>query len=120
MLLPNGNRAIVDIRKLRDYCLNQDHPRGSRKARVFRATLGLTAVDAPKLRKRLLEVALSEEARLGEFDRYGQRYTIDFEIRVGMRAVTARSGWIILRGENAPRLTSCYVMRKKRYGKAKN
>jgi hypothetical protein len=26
MLLPYGDRAIVDIRKLRDYCLNPDIP----------------------------------------------------------------------------------------------
>jgi hypothetical protein len=25
MFLPNGERAIVDIRKLRDYCLNPDN-----------------------------------------------------------------------------------------------
>src|SRR5436853_7876618 len=39
MLLPNGKRAIVDIRKLRDYCLNPDNPRGSGKARVFARAL---------------------------------------------------------------------------------
>jgi hypothetical protein len=35
MLLPNGKLAIVDIRKLRDYCVNPGNPRGSAKARVF-------------------------------------------------------------------------------------
>ena len=29
MLLPNGKRAIVDVRKLRDYCLNPDNPRAA-------------------------------------------------------------------------------------------
>ena len=57
MLLPNGEHAIVDIRKLRDYCLNQDSPRGSNKARVFLAALRLTAADAELLREELLEVA---------------------------------------------------------------
>jgi len=41
MLLPNGENAIVDIRKLRDYCLNPDNPRGGNKARVFVAALGI-------------------------------------------------------------------------------
>ena len=95
MLLPNGERAIVDIRKLRDYCLNPDNPRGSRKARVFRSALGMTKVDAPALRQRLLQVAASEQAKVGELDRYGQRYTIDFELRKGTRKVVLRSGWII-------------------------
>ena len=114
MLLPNGERAIVDIRKLRDYCLDPDHPRGSRKARVFRAALGMTKGDAPKLRERLLRVAASEQAEVGEIDRYGQRYTIDFELQTGSRKVIVRSGWIILRNQTAPRLTTCYVKRRRR------
>ena len=35
MKLPNGSLAIVDIRKIRNYCLNLDHPSGKHKARVF-------------------------------------------------------------------------------------
>lgn len=112
MLLPNGERAIVDIRKLRDYCLNPDNPRGSRKARVFRSALGMTKADAPALRQRLLQVAASEQARVGELDRYGQRYTIDFELRKGTRRAIVRSGWIILSKETVPRLTTCYVKRR--------
>ena len=114
MLLPNGNNAIVDIRKLRDYCLNPDSPRGGTKARVFAAALGLTAADALKLRAQLLEIARTGEAQLGERDRYGQRYTIDFEIETDIGKATVRSGWIILHNEAAPRLTTCYVRRRKR------
>jgi hypothetical protein len=114
MLLPNGERAIVDIRKLRDYCLNPDNPRGSRKARVFRSVLGMTKVDAPALRQKLLQVAASEQAKVGEIDRYGQRYTIDFELRKGTRKVVVRSGWIILSNETMPRLTTCYVRKRTR------
>ncbi|HEU4341969.1 MAG TPA: hypothetical protein VFU31_10395 [Candidatus Binatia bacterium] len=114
MLLPNGKRAIVDIRKLRDYCLNPDHPRGSRKARVFRSALGMTKVDAPALRRRLLQIAASEQAHLSERDEYGQRYTIDFELRKGSRRVTLRSGWVILTNETAPRLTTRFVKKGKR------
>jgi hypothetical protein len=114
MLLPNGERAIVDIRKLRDYCLNPDNPRGSRKARVFRSALGMTKRDAPALRQRLLQVAASEQAQVGEFDRYGQRYTLDFELRKGTRKVVVCSGWIILSNETVPRLTTCYVKKRKR------
>jgi hypothetical protein len=78
--LPYGNRAKVDVRKLRDYCLNPDNPRGRHKARVFAAVLGLTANDAEKLRLKLLEIARTEQAIRGELDRYGERYTIDFEM----------------------------------------
>ncbi len=37
MKLPNGGRAVVEIAKLRDYCLNPAHPRGRHNARVFAA-----------------------------------------------------------------------------------
>lgn len=116
MKLPNGDRAIVDIRKLRDYCLNPDNPRGSAKARVFASILGFTAKDAHTLRARLLEVAASADATLGEIDLYGQRYTIDFEMNTEMGRAELRSGWIILRSEDAPRLTTCYVRRGKGNG----
>jgi hypothetical protein len=42
MSLPNGERAIVEVAKLRDYCLSPTHPRGRHKARVFAASLGIT------------------------------------------------------------------------------
>ncbi len=93
MQLPNGERAIVDLRKLRDYCLNSDSPRGRHKARVFAAALGLTAEDAPKMQAKLREIARTGEAALGEVDLYGQRYTIDFEMVTEVGKATIRSGW---------------------------
>jgi len=49
MIIPNAERAAVDIRKLRDYCLNPDHDEGKHKARLFHKALGMTAQDAEKL-----------------------------------------------------------------------
>jgi hypothetical protein len=34
--LPNASRAIIDLQKIEDYCLDPTHPRGRHKARVFR------------------------------------------------------------------------------------
>ena len=45
MKMPNGDHAIVEIRKLLEYCLNSQHPRGRNKARVF-ASVGIREVDA--------------------------------------------------------------------------
>ena len=114
MLLPNGKLAIVDIRKLRDYCLNPDNPRGSAKARVFASALGITAKDADRLRTKLLEIAASADAAVGELDLYGQRYTIDFEMENETRRAEVRSGWIVLRSEAVPRFTTCYVKKRKK------
>ena len=110
MLLPNGENAIVDIRKLRDYCLNPDSPRGSHKARVFAAALGITADDAENLRATLLDAARTNEVTVGELDLYGQRYTMDVEVTTKAGTASVRSGWILLHGEAAPRLTTCYVL----------
>ncbi len=112
MRLPNGERAIVDLRKLRDYCLNLDSPRGRHKARVFAAALGLTVGDAPKLQAKLREIARTRDATRGEVDLYGQRYMIDFEMVTGVGKAMIRSCWIVLRAKTAPRLTTCYVKKR--------
>lgn len=78
MKLLNADRAVVDISKLVDYCLNLSHPRGRHKARVFSAVLGLTREDADLLRDALLKAALGSEATLGERDDYGQRVCVRF------------------------------------------
>ena len=72
--LPNPENAVVETRKLRDYCLSPEHPRGRHKARVFASALGLTVDDSQELRRALLAAALSEEALVAEEDQYGQRY----------------------------------------------
>jgi hypothetical protein len=99
MKLPNADRAVVDIEKLREYCLSATHPRGRHKARVFATVLGLTAVDADELRRMILSAIISEEATPTENDEYGQRYVVDFNIsRQGSEAFV-RSSWIIRTGE---------------------
>jgi hypothetical protein len=65
MKLPGGSDAIVEISKLRDYCLDPHHPRGRYKARVFLSTLGLTQTDAAFLRSVLMRVAREADAAAG-------------------------------------------------------
>ena len=110
MKLPNGDRALVDVRKLREYCLSSDHPRGRHKARVFAATLGLGPGDADLLRAELVQAAARGEAQFGEADRYGQRYVLDFNVSTTAGQAVVRSTWIVRTGEDFPRLTSCYVV----------
>jgi hypothetical protein len=109
MKLPNADNAVVDLRKLRDYCLSMDHPRGKHKARVFDAVLGLTDADAEILQGALLRAALQEEATATDADEYGQRYVIDFRMSGPDGEGIVRSAWIMRTNENFPRLTSCYV-----------
>lgn len=110
MWLPNRDRAVIDFRKLREYCLNIDHPRGQHKARVFKRALGWTATDADQLHRTLVEAARTEEAVFLGADDYGQRYALDFAVQGVNGMVTVRSLWLIRHGENFPRFTSCYVL----------
>lgn len=90
MKLPNGELAVVDSAKLREYCLNPHHARGRHKARVF-ATIDIHQDDSEILREALLAAARQGEASAGEANQYGQRY-------------------VVRTGENLPRLTTCYVI----------
>lgn len=108
--LPNAENAVVEMRKLRDYCLSPEHPRGKHKARVFASALGITTEDSEELRRTLLTAAGSEEATPTEEDEYGQRYVLDFEMSTEAGSATVRSGWIVRTGENFPRFTSCWVL----------
>jgi hypothetical protein len=108
--LPGSADAVVEVAKLRDYCLNPHHPRGRHKARVFLATLELTQADAEFLRGALIQAAREGEAVAHGSDKYGERFTVDFELSRGDHRANIRSSWILLRGEVALQLTSCFVL----------
>jgi hypothetical protein len=110
MKLPGGEQAVVNISKLRDYCLNPLHPRGRHKAYIFASILGLTSTDAAFLRDELLRAARDADVTEDDADKYGQRYIIDFELTRNDRQAVVRSAWILRRGELFPRMLSCYVL----------
>ena len=111
MRLPNGGHAVVEIKKLQDYCLSKAHPHGRHKARVFESALGLTAGHAEVLREALLYAARTAEgAQPGEEDDHGMRFVLDFPMTGVARSATVRSGWIVRQGEDFPRLTTCFVL----------
>ena len=109
MRLPNAERAVVDIGKLRDYSLNPQHEAGKHKARVFKAALGITADDAMWLRDRILEAVLTEEATARPESPFGVNFTVDILVERGGRRALVRTAWIVEFGTDFPRLTSCYV-----------
>ena len=109
MKLPNGARADLGT-KIEDYVLNPRHWEGRHKARVFESVLGLTAEDAEALQERLLAVARTGDALPGKRDAYGQRYMVDFTMTTTVGTAVVRSTWIVLVGEDIPRLTSCYIL----------
>ena len=112
MKLPNPQNLVIDLHKLRGYCLNPDDRRGQHKARLFASILGITEENAEELANILRLTALSHEANLGELDQYGQRYTVDFSLTRQGNTALIRSCWIVRPDENFPRLTSCYILKK--------
>lgn len=112
MKIPNGEHAVVDIEKLRDYCLSSEHPEGRHKARVFLAVLGINSTHAEKFRSVLVSAATVNDLVSMTFsDMYGCRYSFDFYVTWSSRTALVRTAWIIKANENFPRLVSCYVLR---------
>ena len=113
MKIPNAENAIVDIRKLQDYCLNPRHNKGKHKARLFASLLGMSFNDAEALRNALLEAVKKQDAQLGEKNAYGQRYTLDFTLEWQGKQATIRSGWIIETNSDIPKLTTAFPLIRK-------
>jgi hypothetical protein len=110
LYLPHPERAVVDLEKIRDYCLNFSHSLGRHKARVFVSALGITSSKAAWLRALFLQAARDREANPGAVDLYGQRYSIDIAIDGPGGSATVRTTWIVRTSEDFARLTSCYVL----------
>jgi hypothetical protein len=80
MKLPNAEHAVIDIKKLRDYSLNPNHPEGKHKARVFLEKLELKADDAERLHKLIMEAILTKDATEKQPTSYGRRFIVEFQV----------------------------------------
>ncbi len=110
MKLPHADRAEVDIRKLREYCLSDSHPIGKHKAAVFQTALGLSAADADLLRSYLLKAAATEDVVTDIADEYGERFRVDFVLVTDAGTAVVRSAWIVRTDEDVPRLVTCFIL----------
>jgi hypothetical protein len=72
--------------------------------------LGLNQADSGVLREYLARAAQTHEAQAAESDEFGDRYIGDFDCVHKGRGAVVRSGWIVLRSEDFPRLTTCFVL----------
>ena len=108
--LPHSDEAILDIRKIEDYCLNSSHPRGRHKARVFREALDLQRSDASWLRDVLLEAARAGDAIQIAENAWGTNWQLDATIRRQGKSAVIRTIWIVRTGESVPRFVTCWVL----------
>jgi len=110
MKLPGGDKALVDLEKLTNYCLSPVHPRGKHKARVFQSACGLTEENAEFMLQQLLDAAEQGEAVETSVDAFGRRYMIECVIAGPTGRALVRTAWIIRRNEDYPRFVSAYVI----------
>lgn len=108
---PHPERAVVQIDKLVNYCLNPEHPSGKHKARIFKSSLNLGVESAETLRTALLDVVYEEMAIPTKRNAYGHKYVIDFNMSHSGRTAEIRTVWIVRDNENFPRFVTCYVLR---------
>jgi hypothetical protein len=108
MKIPNGQTAIVDDAKVRDYLLSPDHPIGRFKARVF-AAAGYRHDNWQCLRDDLCAFAVIVEAEPLPNDAFGQRW-------IGRGSLIGPDGgplpvvtvWLIPSEGASPRLITAY------------
>lgn len=75
MKLPNAERALIPIEKVRDYLLSAANPRTRGKAAFFQA-LGFVPAEWEVFRAVLLEVAQEGNASPGQSSEFGTKYEI--------------------------------------------
>jgi len=105
------SRLFIDPRKLTDYALDPENPKGADKALMFREYLGVTKENYQVLLNQIQAKALDAPATPGAQDQHGQRYQVDLPI-IGIepgQQETVRTGWIVRSGENMARLVTLYV-----------
>lgn len=110
MKLPNGHHCDLGT-KLEDYSLNPLHREGRHKARVFESVLGITRANADVLGAAIRSAAaLSDEAEARGDNGFGDVFNLRFVMTSGGGSATIMTAWIVLRNEDFPRLTTCYIV----------
>lgn len=104
------NQVDIDIRKLKDYCLNPDHPLGKHKARLFYSKLGLKRKNAEVLKNMISERIREAEIKFEFEDKYGKRYSAEIRLYINNKAAYVKTIWIIKKGEEIPSLVTCYII----------
>jgi len=114
MILPDADKAIVPIEKLKHYCLSSSHVHGKHKSHLFANLLGLDENDAERLQRIIFQAGQKYDAVFTRTSEHGKQYHVEFPMQGKRGEHIVRSLWIVLHSENFPRLVSCYIKREKR------
>jgi hypothetical protein len=112
--LPGVDQAVFTPKKIYEYALNVDHPRGGNKARVFASALGFTVENGDLLIAALREGLPRQAAKLTDQTTHGDLYRVDIPVTGPSGSAIVRTAWILEPGADAPRLISAYVKQSKK------
>ena len=110
MELPNKNRAVVELEKVRDYLLNEAHPDGYGKAEFF-TTRGFRREAWQVLADALKQMVLENAVTKSMTSLHGQKYTVDGMLKTPSgQDNLLRTVWIVDTGGDVPRLVTAYPL----------
>ncbi len=104
---------FIDSRKLTEYCLDPDAPKGRYKATLFKTLLGYTKENANTLKRQLEVKALTEPATFQSEDKYGRRYQVDIPIEgESGQLKIVKTVWLVFFGATQARLVTLYIKKR--------
>jgi hypothetical protein len=108
------DEVIIDPRKLTDYALDPENPKGKDKAAMFARHLGYTKDNYRSLLDQIYDQVLDAEAIPQNEDKFGMRYQIDLEIQgvETQQLEIVRTGWLIAPNSTQARLTTLYIPKR--------
>ena len=108
MKLPDGENALVPIRKVEKYLLSEAHAIGRTKARFFQS-VGYQPEEASVLAADLASIARNEQVFDIVETRHGTKYVVDGDLKTPSgSSVRIRTVWIVEARPDRPRLVTAY------------
>lgn len=108
MNLPNADRAVIDVAKIRDYLLSEVHAVGRFKAAFF-VSLGYSTERWELLRDDLLALARAGSAAPGKPSPFGRTFEVDGMLAgPSGRSALVRTVWIIRTTKDSPRFVTAF------------
>ena len=110
-ILPNADKAVIPLEKFTNYVLNPN--KDPNKAFAFQSALGYSVGNADLLIENIRTNLGRFPALSNGHNGYGLRYECIMSI-VGANGKNAKvlTAWIVIDGEDFPRLTNAYVTKK--------
>ncbi len=109
------SHLYIDERKLTEYALNYDNPKGKEKAIMFEKHLGFTPNNYQLLLQQIYEKTLNHTAILQQSEHHGDRYQVDLTItgvKIGQEEIV-RTGWLVEQNSNTARLITLFIKKRK-------